>query len=224
MPRSLMDRVKRRLRISPSFGDLGNTKPFSTIYGYDRGTPIDRYYIENFLTAHASDVCGRTLEIGDDTYTSRFGGTRTTQRDVLHLNSLNPAVTIVGDLSKRGTLPASAFDCLVITQTLYFVYDIRAAVDELYGSLKSGGILLLTTPGIFARDEEYGWFWSLTTALARRLFGDVFGADNVEVGAYGNVFAATAFLQGIALEEVPRHKLDVVDEAFPVVVTVRARK
>ncbi|MBV9974865.1 MAG: hypothetical protein JO105_05680 [Hyphomicrobiales bacterium] len=219
-----MDRVKRRLRISPSFGDLGNTKPLSTMYGYDRGTPIDRYYIENFLSERASDIAGRTLEMGDDTYTSRFGGARTSQRDVLHLNALNPAATIVGDLSKRGTLPVDAFDCLVITQGLHFIYEIRAAVDQLYGSLRRDGVLLLTSPGIFARDEQFGWFWSLTMPSARRLFGEVFGAANVEVRSYGNVFAATAFLQGIAVEEVPKYKLDFLDEAFPVVVTVRARK
>jgi hypothetical protein len=43
---------------------------------------LDRYYIEAFLGRHAADIRGRTLEIGDDTYTLRFGG-RVTQSDVL---------------------------------------------------------------------------------------------------------------------------------------------
>ena len=224
----LRDRVKRRLGIPLSFGDLGNTTPLSTQFGGDRGTPIDRYYIENFLAGHASDISGRTLEIGDSTYTARFGGSRTTRRDVLHVHNRNPSATVVGDLSKRGTLPVGVFDCQVITQTLHLIYDMRSAVEELHSALRKGGVLLLTSPGIsqIARDEWGGenWLWSITGASARRLFGDVFGASNVTVRCHGNVFAATAFLQGLALEEVPKAKLDVVDDAYPVIVTVHARK
>jgi hypothetical protein len=226
--RSLIDRVKRRLGIPPSFGDLSRTVPLSTQFGYDRGTPIDRYYIENFLAAHENDICGRTLEIGDDQYTARFGASRTTHRDVLHVHERNPAATIVGDLSKRGTLVAAAYDCLVVTQTLHLIYDMPAAIRELYNALREGGRLLLTSPGISQIERgEWGvpnWYWSITVASARRLFGDVFGSANVEVLSYGNVFAATALLQGIAVEEVPRTKLDVFDEAYPVTIAVRAKK
>ena len=221
-------RIKRRCGLRPSFGDLCETTPLSTKFGLDRGTPIDRYYIENFLAAHASDISGRTLEIGADTYTARFGDSRTTKRDVLHVHPRNPAATIVGDLSKRGTLPAEAFDCLVITQTLHLIYDMRAAVEELYAALRKGGVLLLTSPGISQIDrDEWGgetWLWSITEASARRLFGDVFGTTHVTVRSHGNVFAATAFLQGLAVQEVPKAKLDVFDDAYPVTITVRARK
>jgi hypothetical protein len=103
----------------------------------------------------------------------------------------------------------------------------RSAVEQLYAALKPGGVLLLTVPGIsqIARDE-WGkrWFWSLTPAAAKRMFGEVFGAENLEIGCHGNVFSATAFLQGIAVEELPSHKLDVVDRAYPVTVTVRATR
>ena len=30
-------------------GDLNRTSPLSKVFGYDRGGPVDRYYIENFL-------------------------------------------------------------------------------------------------------------------------------------------------------------------------------
>ena len=33
-------------------------QPMSREFGYDRGTPVDRFYIENFLAAHGS---GETL-------------------------------------------------------------------------------------------------------------------------------------------------------------------
>ena len=55
-------------------GDFNRTTPFSTNFGYERGGPVDRYYIENFLQKHASHIQGRVLEIGDNEYTLRFGG------------------------------------------------------------------------------------------------------------------------------------------------------
>ena len=141
--------------------------------------------------------------------------------------SPSASATITGDLSQPGLLPEAAFDCMVMTQTLHFIFDVRAAVVEIHRGLKPGGVLLLTVPGISQIDRgEWGesWFWSLTRQSALRLFADVFGAENVETETFGNVFAATAFLQGLALEEVDRSMLDVADKSYPVIVTVRARR
>src|SRR5688572_17693927 len=81
------------------FGDLRRLAPISRRFGYDRGKPIDRVYIEQFLALHAGDVRGRTLEIGDDAYTRRFGGDRVALHDVLHVAEGNPKATFVGDLT-----------------------------------------------------------------------------------------------------------------------------
>ena len=221
-------RREHRLALgSVRLGDVGGVEPISDQFGFDRGTPIDRFYIEQFLRHNAGDIAGRVLEVGDDAYCRRFGAGRVTQQDVLHVNADNPAATIVGDLSQQGALPAASFDCLVLTQTLHLIFDLQAAVAEMHRGLKAGGVLLLTVPGISRIDRgEWGsrWFWSLTPAAAARLFGSVFGADNVRVESHGNVFGATAFLQGLAVEEVDTAKLAVQDSCFPVIVTVRARK
>jgi SAM-dependent methyltransferase len=229
--RFLRTRTGRRERRFPlgsvRFGDVGDVEPISDDFGFERGTPIDRFYIEQFLRGNAGDIAGRVLEVGDDAYCRRFGAQRITQQDVLHVSADNPAATLVGDLSQPGALPAAAFDCLVLTQTLHLIFDMRAAVAEMHRGLKPGGVVLLTVPGITRIDRgEWGtdWFWSLTPAAATRLFGDVFGAGNVRVDSHGNVFAATAFLQGLAVEEVDTAKLAVHDACFPVIVAVRARK
>jgi glycosyltransferase involved in cell wall biosynthesis/SAM-dependent methyltransferase len=221
-------RRERRLALgSVRWGDMGNVKPISDEFGFDRGTPIDRFYIEEFLRSNAVDIAGRVLEVGDDAYCRRFGAQRVTQQDVLHVKADNAAATLVGDLSQPGTLPAAAFDCLVLTQTLHLIFDMQAAVAEMHRGLRPGGVVLLTVPGISRIDrDEWGadWFWSLTPAAATRLFSGVFGADNVRVECHGNVFAATAFLQGLAVEELDTAKLEVQDACFPVIVAVRARK
>jgi len=53
---------------------------------------------------------------------------------------------------------------------------------------------------------------------------EAFGDENFHVGVHGNVYAATCFLQGLALEEVDRKKLDILDPSFPLILTVRACK
>jgi SAM-dependent methyltransferase len=202
-------------------------QPISRTFGFDRGTPVDRYYLDRFLAQHKGDIRGRVLEVGDDRYTARFGGAQVEQSDVLHVDAAHPSATLVGDLVQADTLPAAAFDCVVITQTLQFIFDMRAAVATLHNALKPGGILLLTTPGISQIEEGEGassWYWSMTAVAARRLLEEKFPAAEVKVEAYGNVFAATAFLYGLAAEELDRADLDVFDPSYPVVVTCRAAK
>jgi len=208
------------------FGDFDRTSPISSDFGFDRGNPVDRYYVEAFLAAHSGDIRGRALEVGDASYCRRFG-TGIERQDVLHVTADNPGATIVGDLSVRGVLPERAFDCLVVTQTLHFIYDMHAAVAEMHRALKPGGVLLLTCPGVSQVDRgDWGatWFWSITRPAAERMFADVFGAANVAVETRGNVYAAVCFLEGLALEEVDAAKLEVLDASYPVIVTVRARK
>jgi SAM-dependent methyltransferase len=103
----------------------------------------------------------------------------------------------------------------------------HAAVEQLHRALRPGGILLLTVPGISQIDRgEWGasWYWALTPAAVQRLLGDVFGSELVAVESHGNVFAATTFLQGLAVEEIDVRRLAPHDPAYPVIVTARALK
>jgi glycosyltransferase involved in cell wall biosynthesis len=211
---------------SARFGDLRRLAPISRTFGFDRGTPVDRYYIERFLAENAGDIRGRVLEIGDNVYTQRFGAVWVEQSDILHV-ATNPRATLIGDLARLDVLPAAAFDCIVLTQTLHFVFDMRAAVATLHQALKPGGVLLTTTPGISPVDRgEWGktWYWSLTAPAVRSLLAERFRLNDIAVEAHGNVFAATAFLYGLALEELKQADLDVNDESFPVIVAARAVK
>src|SRR5713101_116839 len=96
--------------------------------------------------------------------------------------------------------------------------QVKAAVANSYAALKSGGVLLATCTGISQISrydmDRWGDYWRLTNASARRLFGDVFGADNVTVADYGNVLAACAFLQVLAADELKREELDYHDKDY----------
>src|SRR5262245_21640560 len=143
--------VRRRLGMRPPpfvrFGTFRRVSPVSSLFGFDRGTCIDRYYIETFLARHSADIRGRVLEVADRIYTDRFGAEAVTESDVLHLEEGHDA-TIVGDLSTGHGIPRNSFDTIILTQTLQFVYDFHGAIGVLHDALAPGGVLLLTAPGI----------------------------------------------------------------------------
>jgi SAM-dependent methyltransferase len=205
-------------------GRVGSPNPLSVNWGYEHGTPIDRYYIEQFLAAHSSDVTGRVLEVKDDGYSRRFGCERVKRQEVLDLDAANRNATIIGDLADPGTLPSNAFDCVILTQTLHLVFDVTAAISNVRRALKSGGVALITVPGITPSrpDGADSWYWSPTADALRKLLCGCFSSENVSVASFGNLFAATAFLHGAALEEVARQKLEVTDPAYPVTIGARA--
>lgn len=230
LPPAFYRAIALRLRSVPvgrvDMGDLARARPMGERFGYDRGTPVDRVYIEAFLERHAGCIHGRVLEIGDDAYSRRFGR-GITRQDVLHVALGHPGATIAGDLSQPGVLPDAAFDCQILTQTLQYVYDVAAAVAQLKQSLAPGGVVLATVPGVTSVDRDEwkdSWFWSFTEPSVRRLFEKEFGAGNVQIEVRGNVYAATCFLHGLAAEEVDKGLLERNDPAYPVTICIRATR
>jgi len=209
------------------FGNLRRLAPISRDFGFDRGLPIDRYYIEHFLSRHSSDVRGHVLEVGDSAYTRRFGQGRVTHVDVLHVEEGNPDATVVADLTAADDISGESFDCVILTQTLQFIYETEAAVRTVWRLLRPGGVLLATVPGVsqLSRDEWADrWCWAFTAVSVRRLMERRFPAENLHVETYGNVLAAVGLLEGLAAQELGRDELDHRDPSYPVLVTVRATK
>lgn len=232
LPRGLRRRLTR-LRSWPPvgrvrFGSLRRLRPISREWGFDRGRPVDRYYIEGFLTTHAKAVRGRVLEVAEDSYTRMLGGDRVIRSDVLHVAEGRPGVTIVADLASGDAIPSEAFDCVIVTQTLQCIYDVKAAIGTLHRILKPGGVVLATFPGISKVSREdmdrWGYHWAFTTCSARRLFEEFFAPEDVLVEARGNVLSAISFLHGLADRELEPAELDFHDPDYEVLIGVRARK
>jgi SAM-dependent methyltransferase len=215
----------RRLRRPAWLGTIRRTTPLSDAWGFDRGTPVDRYYIEHFLAQERHRIRGRVLEVADSRYTLRFGS-GVERGDVLDIDASNPAATLVADLSQADALPADAFDCFILTQTLQYVFDLRAAIQHVHRLLRPGGSVLCTVPAVSRIGRRYleTEHWRFTTASATRLFQDAFGDGVVDVRARGNVLACVAFLMGMASEELSARELDSDDVFFPLVVTISAIK
>ncbi len=227
------------------FGSLRRLQPIDKLFGYSRGTPIDRFYIERYLDAHSGvpgyvlgDIRGSVLEVGDDKYTKRFGtfapeGEKhgpesgyVTSNDVLHGDASNPKATIVGDLATGEGLPSEAYDCVICAQTLPVIYDVHGAIKNLHRTLKPGGVVLITVNGVcrICRPdyELWGDYWRFTSLSMRRLLEEAFPPDSITVEAHGNVLTATAFMHGLAVEELKRAELELHDPDYEVSITARA--
>ncbi|MBA2560875.1 MAG: class I SAM-dependent methyltransferase [Propionibacteriales bacterium] len=194
-------------------------------WGFDRGTPIDRHFIEGFLSQRRADIGGRVLEVKDAGYTRRFGS-HVTAVDVLDIDPLNSFASIIGDLTDMPHVGSDTFDCVLLTQTLHLVYDYRRALTEVRRILRPGGILLVTMPSLSRTSRELHGsdYWRMTPTGVSRLLSDVFGGDNVEVTSAGNAVLCAAFVVGVAVEEVRPRLLREQDPLFPLVVTARAIK
>lgn len=214
------------------FGSFGRLQPIGAVFGWHRGHDleqcIDRYYLTQFLARHVADIQGHVLEVADNAYTRRFGGTRVSRSDILHAPPGHPDATIVADLTCADHLPSDTFDCIILTQTLQYIYEVRTAMRTLYRLLRPGGVLLVTCPGISQMSPgdraQWGEYWRFTTMSLARLLGEQFPAEQVQVQGYGNVLTAIAFLHGLLLSELPSAALQSQDPDYELLITGRAVK
>lgn len=212
------------------WGTLRRLAPLSERYGLDRGTPVDRLYVEAFLAAHEADVTGRVLEAGSAAF-ARGLGKGVTSLDVIDADARNDDATIVADLADAGCLPAGRFDCILVPQVVQYARDPEAMLASLWEAAAPGGVILLTVPCV-ARlgrrtlghhlDEAEAWRF-LPHGLAAVVDASCPGAD-VVVGAAGNLIAAVACLMGIAAEELSDEEVARCDPDYPVVVTARIQR
>jgi SAM-dependent methyltransferase len=226
--RTRLSAVRQYLRRNfPRFGSLRRVFPVDPAFGLGSGTPIDRYYIGRFLGSRGEAIHGRVLEIGDRRYTSEFGSS-VTKSDVLHFVEGSPGATIVADISDCPQIPDGSFDCIIITQTLHYIYDMEKAVSEIHRILAPGGRVLCTVPGISQISrydmDRWGDRWRLTSLSAAELFASAFEPSSVSVVTYGNVFASICFLEGIVTEKLRAHELDHHDDDYQLIVAIDAAK
>lgn len=224
--RALSKAIKLRDRRPVIFHDLERYNPVSEKFGCDRGTPIDRYYIEKFISEHSNLILGNVLEVAESKYSRMFGCKESKLDRLLFVDGKGDGLH--ADLTAHSTLPDSKYDCFICTQTLNFIYDIEAAVSGCYRLLKPSGKVLATVASICQISrydaDRWGDFWRVTSQSAFRLFTEA-GFRNVTVGSHGNMLAVIAQLQGIAVEDLPKKELlDHIDPDYPLITTILAER
>ena len=196
----------------------GGVQPVSRTFGYERGLPIHRYYVQRFFETHSSQIRGRCLEFHDPGYVRRYGAGRPSRIDVLDLSAENPHATIVADITKPNDIPSDTFDCIVCVHVLHLVYEADVFTRELHRLLAPGGTLLVAVPGTSMIDPNWTEYRRWTALGVRTLLGQFFRPSDILVEPYGNSLAAAAEMRGLASDEIAPWDLDAKDDIFPVEV------
>ena len=199
--------------------------PLSDDYGFERGQPLDRRYIEEFLAYHHDAIRGSVLEVGDRRYTTQFGQGRVAASAVVDIDGSNPDATLIADLTEPGSLPVEAFDCIILTETLHLLTSPEVCVANCQTALRAGGALLLTVPALKRVSPRHpdSDFRRYTPAgldlLLRHAWRGPFS-----VTSCGNLRVCVGFLVAHVVEDFPEEDFAVNDPRFPLTVTAHAVK
>lgn len=207
----------------PRWGNLRRTAPFSSTYGFDRGTPVDRHYLHAFLRAHRDAITGDVLEVQSSTFTSQYGHdcTRTDTFDIVPLFS----PTYLCDLADSGSvIPTAGYDCLLLPNTVQHFRRLDACLSHAYRVVKPGGVILATAAGFLPlTGPELPDYWRFSPAGWREKLSELWPGADLVVTGHGNCLVAMAAQMGLATEELTRDELDASDPRFPVLTTILCR-
>lgn len=213
-------------RLNKNSYPYDSASPASRIFGIDRGTPIDRIYIEKFLKENAYLIKGNIIEVGDTKYSRRFS----TVGSEINL--------IAGNENKKGIIswPNASFtdyetikdipkaDCIIATQVLNFIYDFDLALKNISLLLNENGTLIATlgclSPISVYDQERWGDYWRFTYQSTEKLFGKYF--RNINIKSYGNSSTASGFIYGFAAEELKKELLEFDDPCYPIILAIKA--
>jgi len=207
----------------PRWGNLRVDEPFSSNWGIDRGTPIDRYFGDRFFHDNRELITGKVLEIQNPVYTEGCG-VNVLQADSIDIDGTY-GPTIVCDLAKaEGVVASNSYDCFLLPYTLLMLKDLEGALVNAMRVVKPGGTVLATTSVLTPVFSEYPEYWRMTESGWRELLARVWPGQEVEVRTHGNCVSAVASILGLAQEELTRQELDRNDPRFPVLISIKGRK
>ena len=216
-PKTLVTlRILTRGLPRPRWGNLRRVRPFSAHFGFDRGTPVDRYYLHAFLDQHRADITGRVLEIQLPGYTEKYGHDLTASHTVDVVTTANPSPSYHVDLAHAdGVIPDASYDC--------FLRDLEGCLRQARRVVRPGGVILASSGCHIPLTPDTPDYWHLSGDGWREITSRVWPDCEVEVTQHGNCLAATAAMMGLAAEELTPAELDARDPRYPVQVTIACR-
>lgn len=222
----------QKLLTRPRWGNLLRPEPFSSQYGFERGTPIDRRYLSDFVRTNAHYVHGRVLEIESSMWSRYAHDCKLDCHDldqavtVVDVDPLNTQATLIADLCSRDPFGGLIFDCELVFQTLQYLKDPAVALGHLWRALAPGGTLLVSAPVISRLDDmlgEDGDLWHFTPAGLRHLLSTALPGSQVKCEGFGSLATASGFLYGMSAGEIPSAYWR-NDRRFPVIACAVAKK
>ena len=216
--------IKKYLKrfIKPVDIYLLNGYPLERDFGIRRGIPIDRYYIEKFLSEN-NCISGNVLEIGDNRYSKKFG--KNIISHVLRGKNGMDYINLDGSLLEYETLSNyGLFNTLIITNVLSFIFDHNKALENLSKIIDKGGKCLITVNGLSGMsnydNDRWGDYWRYSEKSLSKLLRKYF--KQFEIKSYGNASTAAGIILGLTKEDYSEQILDILDKSYPVVICAKA--
>ncbi|MEN9208590.1 MAG: methyltransferase domain-containing protein [Gloeomargarita sp. GMQP_bins_120] len=205
------------------WGDLRRWTPLCSLTGFSRGTPIDRYYQQQFLHRVKDKVQGRVLEIGGVAKDWEFYPFDRRQMTFYCCMNLTPGagVHVVADAHDPQATAANAWDAVLIFNVLEHCRDPGQVIANIHSWLKPGGWCLALVPTAQRLHDRPADYWRLLPDGLRHLFRRYAHCDLL---TYGNALTVVATLLGVAAEELTPAELDQYHPDYPVIACVAAQK
>jgi hypothetical protein len=207
----------------PKWGNLRRTEPLSDQFGFDRGTPIDRFYLHRFLEAERHAITGDVLEIQVPSHARRYGH-HLKRVDTLDITPQFSPTYLCDLADAESVVPANSYDCFLLPNTLQHLSRLNDALTQALRIIRPGGVILASAANLVRLTSSTDDFWRLSAAGWRLVASEVWTGCSVDVRAHGNCLAVVAGAYGLAVEELTTSELAVEDERFPVLTTIKCVK
>ena len=204
-----------------NWGDLRRANPFCPRFGYSRGSPIDRYYLNLFVAEIRDQVRGDVVEVGGNNCNkNEYGFSRASRYRGLDVVA-SPGVDLVGDAAQPQCLPPSSLDGLVIFNVLEHTPRPWEIVANMRLWLREGGVACCMVPNAQRLHKAPEDYWRPLPAALMEMFT---GWSERRLYQYGNPVSTVASLMGIAAEELKEAELLDYHPDYPVVSCIFAKK
>lgn len=202
------------------FGDLRRHIPLCPNYGYTRGTPIDRFYLDQFVQGIRQEVVGVTLEIGGRQQNrEQYGFQQATEYHTLDSDPRSGA-DIIGDAHDSGSCAENCFDSIILFNVLEHCAKPWIVTENIYRWLRAGGKVFCMVPNVQRVHHDPVDCWRILPDA----FQTLFERFCTRVTTYGSLLTSISALSGIASEELTWPELTHVDPQYPVATCVVAVK
>lgn len=188
-----------------------------------------RHYWGVFLKAHAADVHGEVLEIGETAVTRRIGGAAVTRAIALDVVP-GPGIGVVADLQRAWNVPDASFDAFLIPFTMHLLEDDRAALFHAVRIMRPGGTVLVNFPCVSSHPPDglpyppgsrsYVQRWYTPAGVCRLLDSLDLGRD-ATITTFGNTLGLLAYVHGLSTNVLAARWLNWTDPATPILVCAR---
>ncbi|XHU96546.1 MAG: methyltransferase domain-containing protein [cyanobacterium endosymbiont of Rhopalodia gibba] len=206
---------------SLDWGIFKKLVPICHLFGLTRGTPIDHYYLNQFVEEIRGEIKGKILEIGGTPKDRDFY--EVNAHDSYQVLNLEPGlgIDIVGDIHDPSVIETESVDSVIIFNVLEHCYAPWIAVQNIYRWLKIGGkyfAMVLNAVRIHGTPIDY---WRPLPDGMKYLFKD-FSKQKLYI--YGNLITLIASYHGIATEELSSEEINNFNLDYPVTTCIVAEK